>query len=150
MNRQTLGILIGTVCAVVLTPLVAMLWRRLAPPAQERSADLSAEAWRRSDAISKEALIVTALAGLLFVSYVGFGTVVDGVVVVMMISGVFGIPTAWVLLRSRILGPRNAIEDFARYFEQKHGISFKSWLYIGVPALVISLACLVAFLNRRS
>jgi uncharacterized membrane protein len=127
-----------------------MLWRRLAPPTPERSAELSAEAWRRSDTISKEALIVTALAGLVFVSYVGFGTAVDGVVVVMMISGVFGIPTAWVLLRGRILGSHSAIEDFARYFEQKHGIRFKSWLYVGVPALAISVACLVVFLSRRS
>jgi ABC-type sulfate transport system permease component len=149
MNRQTLGILIGTICAIVFTPLVAMLWRRLQRPIPGRSTDLSAEAWRRSDTVSKEALIVTAAAGLLFVSYIGFGTVVDGVVVVMMISGVFGIPTAWVLLRSRIFGPSDAMEDFVRYFEQKHGISFKSWLYVGVPALIVSLGCLVAFLNRQ-
>lgn len=149
MNRQTLGILIGTICAVVLTPLVAILWRRLAPPTLERSENLSVEAWRRSDVISKEALIVTGLAAVLFVSYVGFGTVVDSVVVVMMISGVFGIPTAWILLRGGIFGPRHAIEDFGRYFERKHGISFRSSLYVGIPALAISISCLVAFLKRE-
>lgn len=134
----------------MLTPVVATLWRRLAAPTPERFPELSAEAWRRSDTISREAIIVTALAGLVFVSYVGFGTVVDGVAIVMMISSVFGIPTAWVLLRGRILGPQSAIEDFARYFERKHGITFKSWLYVGVPALFISIACLALFLSRRS
>lgn len=148
MNRQTLGILIGTICAVVLTPLVAILWRRLAPPTLERSEDLSVEAWRRSDVISKEALIVTGLAGVLFVSHMGFGTVVDSVVVVLMISGVFGIPTAWILLRGWIFGPRHAIEDFGRYFERKHGISFRSSLYVGSSALAISILCLVALLSR--
>lgn len=143
MNGQTLGILIGTVCAIVFTPLVAMLWRRLAPPTPGRSTDLSADAWRRSDTISREALVATAAAGLLFGSYVGFGTVVDGVVVAMMVSGVFGIPTAWILLRTRIFGSGSTAEDYVRYFEQKHGISFGSSLYVGIPALVVTLACLI-------
>ncbi len=56
---------------------------------------------------------------MLFVSYVGFGMVVDSVVVVLMISGVFGIPTAWIPLRTWVLGPPHAIADFVRYFERK-------------------------------
>lgn len=149
MNRQALAILIGTIGSIVLTPLIVTLWRRLAPPTPERSESLSAEAWHRSDVISKEALIVTGLAGVLFVSYVGFGTVVDSVVVVMFMSGAFGIPTAWILLRGRVFGSRDTIEAYGRYFEQKHGISFRSSLYVGVPALAVTISCLGAFLYRQ-
>ena len=149
MSEQAFGVLVGSLCAVVLTPLVTMLWKRLAPPTLEHAADLSAEGWRRSDGISKESVIVTALAGALFVGYVGFGTAVDGVAVVMVISGIFGIPTGWILLRCRMSGPSSALDDFANYFEKKYGISFKSWLHVGIPALAVSAACLVAFLSGQ-
>jgi hypothetical protein len=148
MTRQTFGILVGALSAAVLTPLIATLWRRFAPPTPERSDELSIEAWHRSDTISKEALIVTGLAGLILTGYVGLGTALDSLVVVMFISGLFGIPTVWILLRTGALG-RGAVEDYARYYEKKHGISFISWLYISIPAFVISVGCFVSFLRRQ-
>lgn len=150
MSSQALAILIGTVCSIVLTPFVVSLWRRLAPPSPQRATELTADAWHRSDKISKESVVVTVLAGLLFGSFVGFGTVLNGVAAVMVISAVFGIPTGWIWLRTRLFAPATAIDDFARYFEQKHGVSFKSWQFVGVPALGISLACLADFLSGLS
>jgi hypothetical protein len=52
-------------------------------------------------------------------------------------------------VRGWIFGPRHALEDYGRYFEQKHGISFRSWLYVGIPAFAITISCLVAFLMRE-
>lgn len=74
----------------------------------------------------------------------------DGVAVALAISSLFGIPTAWVLLRVWILGSHDALEEYARYFELKHGISFKSMLCVGIPALAVTIACLVVFLSRQS
>lgn len=134
---------------MLLTPLIVRIWTTLAPPSLGQPGQLSPDAWRRGEALTAEAAVVTVLAGVLFGVFLGFGTVLDGPLTAIILSGIPGIPTAWVLLRCGVLGSKDAIADFGRYFEQKNGISFRSWLCIGIPAFAVCMSFLIALLASR-
>lgn len=146
MFGHVLAILIGAAIAALVTPWILWAWQRLAPVRDTADQQyIAAESWHRGERIGREAIIFTIFLLFLLAAYVGFGRRADNVFTITVIAALFGMPTVWVYVRTRFLGP-GAMQEFVRYFEAKHQVSFRSWLWVSVPAIVVSIAGL--FLMR--
>lgn len=148
MNEHFRGILIGMLAAIVLTPVLVKYWRGIAPPAKSRvHSELSSEAWRRNQDLLSESIVVTFLLLFVLVGILGFGTALDATMFLVLIGEILGVPTVWILARCSLRG-RDAIQEFVSYFELSHGVSFRSWLYVSLPALAAGIASLILVIWR--
>jgi hypothetical protein len=140
------AVVIGTILAVALTPVVFALWKRLFP-ARHGLALLSEVQKSRNARIQSQSVVAGVLMPFGLVLYLGPSHEVDAVVAGMLVGGIFGGALLWVLA---ITGLRsgNGVREFGEYFESRFSISFTSWCAMSGLALGIGALCLVAHLAR--
>lgn len=138
MANQIEGVIVGTIAAMVLVPVVRIIWQRLAPGAY--SVQLTADARRRNSALSREALIAAFGSLALWALAKGPSTELGPFDVATAIGIAFGAPYWWVLLRTTLRG-RGALAEYAAYVELKDGISFRSLSVVAVVATVVAVSC---------
>jgi len=147
LSDQARGVLVGTICAIVLTPVVVWLLREHFPARKPLVAQ-PAEVEQRNRKIARQAtvagLAMLPLLGLVF----GGATRLDLVAALMLLGSMFGGTATWVLVQTVLRG-RGRLREFAQFFENTHRVSFAFCAGFCLVAGLIGIACLVAFAMRR-
>jgi len=138
MPTQVQGVLVGTIAAIVLVPVIRFVWQRLAPGSS--TVPLTPEARQWSAGIHKEAL-VSAFACLGFWALgKGLATELGLLEVATAVGIILGAPLWWVLLRAKLRG-EGALAEYASYVETNDGISFRSLCIVAVVATAVAVVC---------
>ena len=138
MPTQVQGVLVGTIAAIVLVPVIRFVWQRLAPGSS--TVQLTPEARQWSARIGKEA-VVSALACLGFWALGrGLATELDLLDVATAVGIILGAPLWWVLLRTKLRGA-GALAEYASHVEANDGISFRSLCIVAVVATAVAVVC---------
>ena len=125
MGDQFGSVLIGTIAAIVLVPIILAVWNRLAPPEPARESQLSDQQWQQYRSLDMEAFLIGLVSPMLLGLVLGK---VDNLGVadsVFLISSIPAVYFLWHLLRLNFSKTLRKT-DYSVYFEGKHDISLYS------------------------
>jgi hypothetical protein len=149
MQDHIHGIVLGMIAAAVGAPLLVKLWQSVAPSRQAVSEQLGSKAAKRLyQRVLYEAYGVTLLVGAVVVFTLGPGSPLDLLGLLMMMTGILGVPIVYVTVRS-LGGGREALDAFVYQFEMHHKTSFRSWLIVGAPSFLFFVGSFV-FMSLRT
>jgi hypothetical protein len=144
LSTQSRGILFGTICAIVFTPVVVRFLQRTFPPRKQHGASLAPLVFAHCRKIAKQG----AYSGLCSVAIpaIAFGpsTPVTFKGGLMLLGLLFVGPAIWIAI-ALLRGGTVRIREFSLYFEQEFGISFPKTAGLFVGASLIGLGWLTAF-----
>jgi len=146
MATQAQAILVGTIAAILLVPVIMFVWRRLAPGSS--AVQLTPEMRQWSAAVSREALVSAFVCLGLWALGRGLATKLGPLEVAAAMGIILGAPFWWVLLRARVRGG-GALAQYAAYVEAEDGIGFRSLCVVCVVATAVAVVCgLVSYVQR--
>ncbi len=151
MSDTARSVLLGTLAAIVLAPIILAVWQALSPPCASRTARLSTEAWQRNAVIARQSLFVAVGIPTLLAAPVleAFDESMRLLVVITFPSLTLAAPLLWVCARNVRRG-REGLKEFGTYLEAKEGISFRSWMYFsGIAGTIGILGYVVLLLGAH-
>jgi len=137
------GVIIGTIAAIVLTPLVVRSLRRLFPP--QRSKGESGFELRKNERIAGESTLMGIAIPCLLVLVLRGNRPLDFLGGLTILSGILSVPIGWILIRTKLHGSEG-LAEFERYFESKYGYRFLAWRIFGAVSGVIGSVCLIVLM----
>jgi hypothetical protein len=148
LNDQVRGILVGTVCAILFTPLVARYLKRRFPPSSATEA-VSKEVRHKCAKLSGQATYAGLLTVALPATLLGVADEVTPLGAYMLLGLLFLGPTLWIGGRLALRGSPT-LPEYARFFEQRYHVNFVKIAAFSVVCSLVGLGLLVMeFLGRR-
>lgn len=150
LSAESRGVLIGTICSIVLTPIIVRFIQRKFPPLERNgTSPLPVDRIRRCRRIASQASFTGLFALLVPVLFFGPRAPMDVIGAVMMIGMLFIGATAW--LSFCIFAMRaTTLDEFSGYFEQEFRARFSYVVGFSLVASVAGLVCLLIYLGRAS
>ena len=148
LSAESRGVIVGTICSIVLTPIIVRLIQRGFPPLERNgTSPLSADRIRRCRRIAAQSSFAGLFALVVPLLIFGPHAPMDAIGAIMMIGMLSLGAIAW--LSFCIFAMRaTTLDEFSEYFEQEFRARFSYVAGVSLAASVAGLVCLFVYLGR--